>query len=247
MGPVPSLPFPGKRISLCPRGTDIEKLMEYSRSIVSFLALVLFVAHPVSASGPSVAEDSDSSSKTTILPPENEFPFEKGATELQVVAGPFFHLAPTGNPRPRTNFIQSGLRYGWMLSSPGSQGLLRGNFEFLLEGFGAGIFEGPGNYLVGADMMFRYNFVQPGARLIPYLQTVTGGLYNDVYKTETQALLDTPGEFYLGADVGLRWMMRSNFGVTCEVGYRHISNANIGDVNLGLNSLGVTFGVSFFF
>ncbi len=218
--------------------------MWHFRSIAFALTILLCAAGP--ALGDRTPDSQGTLSKTVVDSVDN-FPFQKGATELQVVTGPFFHLAPTGNPRPRTNFILGGIRYGWMLSSPGREGVLRGNFEFLLEAFGAGIYEGPGNYLVGADMILRYNFVQPGARLIPYLQTVTGGLYNDVYKTKTQGLLDTRWEFYLGADLGLRWLMRSDFALTGEIGYRHISNNETGDQNLGLNSLGVTFGVSFFF
>lgn len=178
---------------------------------------------------------------------ESDFPFVRGATELQLVVGPFLHIKPTGNPRPRTEFVQAGLRYGWMLSTPGRDGFLRGNFEFLLEGFGAGIYRGPGSFLAGADMMLRYNFVQRGARLIPYLHILGGGLYNDVYKTETQGLLDTPLEWYLGGDLGLRYRMTERLFLSLEVGYRHISNAGTGDRNLGLNSLGTTAGVSWFF
>jgi len=178
---------------------------------------------------------------------ENDFPFVRGATELQVFAGPFFHVKPTGNPRPRTDFVQGGVRYGWMLSSPGRDGFLRGNFEFLLEAFGAGIVQGPGNFLAGADMMLRYNFVQRRARLIPYIHILGGGLYNDLYKTRTQGLLDTPLEWYLGGDLGLRYRITGNVFLNLEVGYRHISNAESGDQNLGLNSIGSTVGASWFF
>ncbi len=215
------------------------------RFIASVLALLLCAIIP--AFGDDRASELEEALAKPMIEPVNDFPFQGGATELQLVVGPFFHLAPTGNPRPRTDFILGGIRYGWMLTSPGRESVLRGNLEFLLEAFGAGIYQGPGNYLVGADMMFRYNFVQPGARLIPYIQTVTGGLYNDVYKTKTQGLLDTRWEFYLGADLGLRWLMKSNFALTGEIGYRQISNNETGDQNLGLNSLGVTFGASFFF
>jgi lipid A 3-O-deacylase len=218
--------------------------MWHIRSIASALTILIFAANP--AFGNPLSDYEGTLSKS-IIDSVDDFPFKRGATELQIVTGPFFHLAPTGNPRPRTDFIMAGIRYGWMLSTPGRDWLLRGNFEFLLEAFGAGIYQGPGNYLVGADMMLRYNFVQPGARLIPYLGIVGGGLYNDVYKTKTQGLLDTRWEFYLGADLGLRWMMRSNLALTGEIGYRHISNNETGDQNLGLNSLGVTLGVSFFY
>jgi hypothetical protein len=221
-------------------------IMCYFRCIAPALA-ILFCAIFSAFAGDQASDFEDGAPSKTMIESANDFPFRKGATELQVVVGPYFHLAPTGNPRPRTDFVLGGVRYGWMLSSPGRECVLRGNFEFLLEAFCAGIFEGPGNYLVGADMMFRYNFVQPRARLIPYLQTVTGGLYNDVYKTKTQGLLDTRWEFYLGADIGLRWMMRSDLALTGEIGYRHISNNETGDQNLGLNSLGATFGFSLFF
>lgn len=179
---------------------------------------------------------------------ESDYPFEKGVTELQIVAGPFFHLKPDGkNERPRTDYVQGGLRYGWMLSSPGSDGILRGNLEFLLEAFGAGVFEGPGTFFTGADMMLRYNFVQPGARWIPYIHILAGGLYNNIYKNKSQGLIDTRWEWYLGGDLGLRYLITDKVSISLEAGYRHISNADTGDRNYGLNSLGTTIGVSWYF
>ena len=74
------------------------------------------------------------------------------------------------NNRPAIDYSLDTLRLGIMLNDPESLGLLSGNFELLGEIFAGPVVNGPGNVLAGASFVFRYNFVQSQARLIPYLQ-----------------------------------------------------------------------------
>jgi hypothetical protein len=101
--------------------------------------------------------------------------FDKGSNEFEVLAGGFssFHL---GNAdRPDFDIVTGTLRMGWMLNTPEGEGLLRGNFEFLVEVFGGGVINGPGNSLFGGSVLLRYNFVQPEASLVPYFQVGGAG------------------------------------------------------------------------
>lgn len=172
-----------------------------------------------------------------------ESPFDRGSLELQVLGGAFFSI----NHSPDFNYAIGTVRLGCMLYSPKGEGCLRGNTELLLEVFGGGIFEGPGSGLVGGTLLLRYNFVQPEAAVVPYLQIGAGGLYSDAADDETQRLIGSDFEFNLQASIGVRWFCTPRCALTLEGGYRHISNADTADRNVGVDSIGGMIGVSYFF
>jgi hypothetical protein len=93
----------------------------------------------------------------------------------------------------------------------------------------------------------RYNFVQPDCRLIPYLQGGGGFIYNDAYRDKTQRALGQAGEFYLQANAGLHYMVGPRCSIDAEGGYIHISNAGTNARNGGINALGGSLGVTYFF
>jgi lipid A 3-O-deacylase len=169
--------------------------------------------------------------------------FDQGQRELQVLVGTFASFTHS----PDFDYAVGSIRLGWMLNSQHGSGCLRGNCEFLIEAFGGGIYEGPGSYLGGATLLLRYNFVQPDARLVPYFQLGAGGLYSDAAKDEDQRLIGNDLEFNLQASIGARWFLNERTAIVIEGGYRHISNANLSDRNLGVDSLGGHLGLSWFF
>jgi lipid A 3-O-deacylase len=173
--------------------------------------------------------------------------FEQGTREFQVGVGAFFALNSHGEQRPQINDVDGSLRLGWMLNSPSGSGFFRGNFEFLAELAGAVVVEGPGTGLGGGNLLLRYNFVQPDARLVPYFQIGAGGLFNDIYKSHPQRLVGQCFEFELQGAFGARYFLNPRCALSVEAGYRHISNADMANRNLGLNSLGGLVGVSWFF
>jgi hypothetical protein len=178
------------------------------------------------------------------LPKSN---FSAGAWEFQNVAGAYFFFDTTKNNRPSIDYSLNSLRLGIMLNDPWSLGLLSGNFELMGEVFGGPVVTGPGNVLAGASLVFRYNFVQPGARLIPYMQIAAGGVYTDIPEDESRGLISLPVEFNLQAEVGTRLMLNERWSLVIEGAYRHISNAEIKKPNFGIDSVGgnVGFGFSF--
>ena len=174
-------------------------------------------------------------------------PFDKGRMEFQIGAGAFSSFGSFSDKRPHLVDVDVALRLGWMLNTPSGDGFFRGNCEFLVEAFGAAVVEGPGDGFGGLTLLLRYNFVQPDSRCVPYFQIGAGGVYNDVYKETPQRLMGRAFEFNLQAGFGVRCFVAENCAVFVEADYRHISNADSADRNLGLNSVGGYIGVSYFF
>jgi opacity protein-like surface antigen len=143
------------------------------------------------------------------------------------------------------------LRVGWMYDSPRRDdwlwGLLRGNNEFLTEFFAGPVTKGQTGFLAGGSLLWRYNFVQPGARLIPYIQLGAGGLGNDIFVDRRQREIGEAFEFVLQGDAGLKYLINDHWAVSLEADYRHISNADLASRNQGLNSIGGLMQASYFF
>ena len=183
----------------------------------------------------------------TTETPEVDSNFAKGSKEFQNVAGAFFFFDRGGNNRPSVDLAVDSLRLGLMLSNPHGTSLLAGNFELLGEVFAGPIFEGPGNVTAGATLIIRYNFIQPRARLIPYLQIGAGGVYTDISEKASGGLVSLPVEFNLQGVGGTRLMLNDRWSMVIEAGYRHISNATIKLPNYGVDSVGGNLGFGFFF
>ena len=173
--------------------------------------------------------------------------FAKGALEFQDVSGAYLFFERADTNRPSVDYALNSLRLGVMLYDPNGPGILTGNVEILGELFGGGIFEGPGDVLAGATLIFRYNFVQPQARIIPYLQVGGGGVYTNIGEEESRGLISLPVEFNLQANAGVRYMLNDRWSLVVEAAYRHVSNAEIKKPNFGLDNIGgnVGFGFSF--
>lgn len=134
-----------------------------------------------------------------------------------------------------------------MLDTPEGVGFFRGCPEFLVEGFYGSVFEGPGDWLAGGNLILRYNFVPERTKWSSYIQIGAGGLWNDIYKDQSQSLVGQSFEFSLLAAVGVRYQWNAKWGVALEGGYRHISNADMAERNRGLDSLGVLGGLTYSF
>ena len=178
---------------------------------------------------------------------EIDNPFARGSKEFQNVTGAFFFFDTTQNQRPAIDFAIDSVRLGIMLNDPQGPGFLTGNFELLGEAFAGAIFDGPGNVLAGSNLIFRYNFIQPRARIIPYLQIGAGFIYTDISESESRGLVSLPVEFNLQGIGGMRFMLNERWSVVVEGGYRHISNADIHLPNYGIDSVGGNLGFGFFF
>jgi hypothetical protein len=183
--------------------------------------------------------------ETAVVEPAAN-PFAKGAKEFQNVAGAYYFFDQSDN-RPAVDYAVDSLRFGIMLSNPHGSNFLAGNFEFVNEIFAGPIFQGPGDVVAGSTLFIRYNFVQPHAPVIPYLQIGGGLVYTDISERESGGLVSLPVEFNLQGTLGFRFMVNDRWSVVAEGEYRHISNATIKLPNFGIDSVGGNLGFGFFF
>ena len=173
--------------------------------------------------------------------------FAKGAKEFESVTGVFYFFDRGDNDGPSVDLAVESLRFGLMLTNPRGSGFFAGNYEFLAEVFGAPIFQGVGNITAGGTLFIRYNFIQPGRRVTPYMQIGGGGVYTDISEHESRGLVSLPVEFNLQGAGGLRFMVDRHWSILVEAGYRHISNATIKLPNRGIDSVGGDIGAGFSF
>jgi hypothetical protein len=179
--------------------------------------------------------------------PARPGPFDGGTWELQGGAGEFCSFSTTSAKRQTINYQLEDVRLGLMIDSPRLGGCLRGNDEVMLEVFGGPTTKGPSGFLAGGSLLWRYNFVQPDAKLIPYIQIGGGALGNNIYEGLGQREIGEGFEFVLQGGLGLRYMINDRWSVAAEAGYRHISNAGLAARNEGLNSIGGLMELSYFF
>jgi len=204
--------------------------------------ILLSLALAITTSALAGTETSVESNKNVITPVFD--PFAKGATEVEALGG-YFHSPAFGGHRPQFDYSGGDIRYGDILSPIFfDNSFLRGNVEFLADIFTHDVVKGSGNYIAGASLLFRYNFIQPGSHLIPYLQLGGGGLHSDAAEDQTQRLIGSNFEFTLQADLGLRYLINDRWSLLAEGGFQHISNADTAARNVGVNAIGGRLGVS---
>jgi hypothetical protein len=208
------------------------------RNLLLFV-LVLLLVGPIYAGSETPAPP--------VVRQETQDVFAKGSKEFQSVAGLFYFFDRGDNDGPSIDLAVASLRLGTMLSNPHGSGFFAGNYELLAEVFGGGIFQGPGNVEAGATLFLRYNFIQPQARVIPYMQIGGGGVYTDISETDSRGLVSLPVEFDLQGTGGLRFMLNQRCSFILEAGYRHISDAAIELPNRGVDAVGGDLGLGVFF
>jgi hypothetical protein len=118
---------------------------------------------------------------------------------------------------------------------------LRGNLEFSVGPIGTAIVNGPESYFAGAVGGFRYNFVQPGARLIPYLELRGGIGKSDSRKVYKSLQSDATLTYLLGG--GLRYELNSRWSFAVGAMDQHLSTGFFGSHDYGTDALGFNAGI----
>ena len=166
---------------------------------------------------------------------------EKGSQEVQIWAGGG-HSVPGGTQN--TGAFNAGLRYGWVLTDPHLPSFLRGRFEYAVDAVPVFTIFQPANtaYGVGFDPLgLKWNFQRHG-RFSPFLELTGGVLFtNHDVPTNTNTV-----NFMDQAALGTH-ILGAKYNVSVEVRYMHISNAGLGNLNPGINTVQVRIGAGRFF
>jgi hypothetical protein len=173
---------------------------------------------------------------------QNKDWFDGGKIEFELMTGVVG--APIAGDHIGYHYTDSELRLGWMLYSPNGSGFFRGNVELLASAGGGGIFDAPGSVFGSLGLILRYNFLQPGARFVPYFQIGAGTFISDISENKEQEDIGGTFEADLKAGVGTRFLISRNWSLNTELFFEHISNADTHTRNVGINALGGLVGIS---
>src|SRR5467141_3395544 len=163
--------------------------------------------------------------------------------ELAVESGYLFGaINPLADYEIGAEFITARVRWGVMQRVT----WLRGYNQFYVSAIAEPIFRGIENHYFGLNFGGRYNFVQPGRRLNPY---ISGGL--------GLGWIDSPPSipggqgqdftFNILTAAGVSYSVNESWKIDIGVLYQHLSNGGQTDPNPSLNHIGPRIGVTYSF
>jgi opacity protein-like surface antigen len=185
-----------------------------------------------------------------ITPPSCGSCSEKDWT-LELGAGVSWSNVRSGQPNQAYTVIPISLSASLKLDDVGLDnymgGWLRGYSEFFFEGQYEQIVHGPETHFEGLMVGPRYNFVQPGWKVIPYVEGGVGFDFAD--SNPGVGGLGQDFNFTFEAGAGAKYMICQDFFVRLGVEYQHLSNAGLSDPipNHPIDELGpkLSFGYAF--
>jgi lipid A 3-O-deacylase len=123
---------------------------------------------------------------------------------------------------------------------------LRGYHQFYISAIAEPIFKGIENHYFGFNVGFRYNFVQPHSRFVPYISGGVGAGGIDSHP-------EVPGgqgqdfTFNILSAAGVSYIVNDHWKVDVGALYQHLSNGGQTDPNPSLNLFGPQVGVTYSF
>jgi Lipid A 3-O-deacylase (PagL) len=158
-----------------------------------------------------------------------------------VIPNPFFAMAGAYNKNRLDYELNTeifSLRY--QLTNPAGPWFLRGNWEISALLLGSVIIDGPESYFAGLGAGLRYYFVQPRARLVPFIEVRGGAGFTDSRGYRDAQQQDFTFCYMLGA--GLRYDLNRYLSLTASAIDQHLSNSYITSPNYGFDSSGFSLG-----
>ena len=203
--------------------------MKYARGCAVLLFLI--VCFPVSG-GPS---------ETQVEPVRSDF--DPHRIEFALQTGYLFGaINPPADYQIGALFLTERIRWGVIRTNS----WLRGYHQFYISAIAEPIFKGIENHYFGFNVGFRYNFVQPQWRFVPY---VSGGVGAGGIDAHSQV----PGgqgqdfTFNVLSAAGVSYIVTDHCKVDFGALYQHFSNGGQTDPNPSLNLFGPQVGVSYSF
>ena len=211
-----------------------------------FIALAMFAGNCITFAGEDM--------KGTILDKDISYTrreprdtrWDQGNWEFSFVTGPFFGPIPSSDGRDRISYYANSLRAAYNLTDifGSNEAWYRGNIQLVGELFIAELFNtvGGGSIVIGPNVLARYNFIQRGWKIVPFIQVGPGLVYTD---TENNAI-GSNYCFQLNGGAGFRYLINEDWALSLEADWHHMSNAGLADSNLGSDTIGGQVGVSYF-
>jgi hypothetical protein len=207
---------------------------------------IIFLLGPLLQTVSAAPESSEPHAESNI-----DF-YERGRWELSLESTYTFHRTSSPfhsliagrmlSPNPIHYHLATqllALRY--RLTNASGPWFLRGSLESSATVVATTIVRGPENYFAGFALGLRYDFVQPGARLVPFIEMRGGPGATDSRGGYDQQQQDLVFTYLLSG--GVRYDFSSRWSVTVGAMDQHFSNAYLAPRNYGFDSLGVTLGV----
>jgi len=223
--------------------SDMRKKNECSRFGVLFACLIALV---VLSLCPAMA----GTDMKEITPPAVGASSKDWTVELG--SGALFSNVRRGPPNKGYTIIPVNFTASLKLDEVGLDsflgGWLRGYTEFY---FNAGYFQitsGPENHLAGIMVGPRYNFVQPGWKIVPFISAGVGIDFADA--NAMQGGLGQDFNFSFETSAGFKYVISDEWFARLAVEYKHVSNAGMSEPtnpNNAIDALGPQMSVGYAF
>lgn len=201
----------------------------------SYLGGIAFLVAWVGLILPSWAQSDD-------LSPDARVIMKRGTIEAGGTVGYWEEfLFPTEAHSSSRHGIFVMPRIGMVVANEVDVGVLSGNLEVLAEPFYSRVTNRFSGDAAGASLVMRYNLLSFG-RWMPFWDVGVGLLWTDLAPriAEDSSQLN----FALETGPGVQYFATTRLALILGVRYHHISNAGIGERNLGLDAVPPYAGVS---
>jgi len=213
--------------------------------VVAFAATEHASAQTASTSSTTAAStrsrSQDSATQAPATPSFNSPLRAEGGTQWSVYYGLGINQT-INNSAENIHLASGGVRWSHMWSAKG-RGFLRGHPAFAIEfvpvmAFFTGV---PTTWALGANIMYEHHFAASG-RVLPVWKLGAGALHATNPIPEGETAFNFTVLTALGVDV----MITEKNVLFLGYRFHHVSNANIGNVNPGINVHTIIWGLSFY-
>ena len=176
--------------------------------------------------------------------PDARIRVTKGTLEFGFLTGYWQGNNAFGNePSANRSAVYFLPQLGLVLTDEIGSGWTSGNVEVLIEPLAAHYYQPFSASAFGGSLMVKYNFLDFG-RWMPFWDGGAGMLWTDLGPRIPEQ--STQFNFVLQTGPGVSYFVTENTAVTVGIRFHHISNAGIGERNIGLNGCLFNVGISFF-
>ncbi|HZC82174.1 MAG TPA: acyloxyacyl hydrolase [Nitrospiraceae bacterium] len=185
-----------------------------------------------------------SHAESPSLGPQARGIVQRGALEIGVMAGYLQGNDTLTSVSSNRSALYALPRVGVVVTPDIGSGFYAGNLELLIEPLYAHYFKPFGANAAGGSVLFKYNFLGFG-RWMPFWDLGFGMLWTNLAPRIPEQ--STPFNFVTESGPGVQYFATERVALTFGVRFHHISNAETGDRNRGLNSTLGYLGLSIFF